>query len=249
MSNINGLTSLAPVYVTGASDSNIWATKIAPTIISPISIVSTDGAKTGTIGVVPSGDMGIYAGAGGTVYMGGSGAVGLASLDSTPTVTVGLNGGRVYDTVYNVPVKYVDGATLTLISPLTKNTVSTDTFVAPRTGVYQVVLGASNAFSDATPAPVLPAGGVLQVWLTGGGAVAPYSVGYSEVTLATSEMATPASTGISTYLTGVIYNKSSGVVTLTAGTTYTINAAFWGSADLVLGGTGNEILIEVVSLS
>jgi hypothetical protein len=58
MSNTNGLTSLAPVYFTGASDSNIWASKVAPTVVSPVTIVSPDGTLSGTISIAnTSGDM------------------------------------------------------------------------------------------------------------------------------------------------------------------------------------------------
>lgn len=57
MSNNNGLTSLAPVYVTGANDSNIWASKVAPIITSSVTLESTDGTNTAVINESNGGDL------------------------------------------------------------------------------------------------------------------------------------------------------------------------------------------------
>jgi hypothetical protein len=70
MSNNNGLTSLAPVYVTGDSASNIWASKVAPTVVSPISLVSPDGTKTGIIAQNNNGNMVMYSDPAGELFLG-----------------------------------------------------------------------------------------------------------------------------------------------------------------------------------
>jgi hypothetical protein len=57
MPNTNGLTSLPDVYFTGAPDSNIWASKVAPTVVSPLNILSPDGTQSGTISVASNGNM------------------------------------------------------------------------------------------------------------------------------------------------------------------------------------------------
>lgn len=60
MPNTNGLTSLAPVYVTGAADSNIWASRIAPTVVDPLIIKSADGGSSAVVGCNNNGNMIMY---------------------------------------------------------------------------------------------------------------------------------------------------------------------------------------------
>jgi hypothetical protein len=95
MSNSNGLTSLAPVYVTGAPDSNIWASKIAPTVVDPLIIESTDGNSSAVIGVNNNGNFVMYPTnpLGATFISGGNGLI-IQSPDNTDaTFIVTANDG------------------------------------------------------------------------------------------------------------------------------------------------------------
>lgn len=99
MSNTNGLTSLAPVYLTGDPTSNIWEVKggAGPTpsgdLVSPVIIKSMDGTKTAeiTVGNAP-GDMNIIA-TDGNLFLSSDGAVNIiagSNIALTPQ-----NGGNV----------------------------------------------------------------------------------------------------------------------------------------------------------
>jgi hypothetical protein len=92
MPNTNGLTSLAPVYITGDPTSNIWALKSGSgpspggNLVSPVIIESADGTKTGeiTVGDAP-GDMNVTAVDGSLFLAGGSvNIIGAADVSLTP---------------------------------------------------------------------------------------------------------------------------------------------------------------------
>jgi hypothetical protein len=57
MSNTNGLLGITSVANTGAVNANIWARKNAPSIVSPITVVSPDGTDIGTISESDTGVM------------------------------------------------------------------------------------------------------------------------------------------------------------------------------------------------
>lgn len=91
MPNTNGLTSLAPVYLTGSTSSNVWLAKnaeiTAPTLVSPISVVSEDGTQTGTIAQNNNGNMIIYPPGGEGLFL-GNGNVDFPSPDNTQSTSL-----------------------------------------------------------------------------------------------------------------------------------------------------------------
>jgi hypothetical protein len=118
MSNNNGLTSVTPVYATGASNSNFWATKASSTFANSITVVSPDGTKNGTITELNSGNMVLGTPVGGQFGVQlGSGAT-----------------GRLYDTVYN-PV-----ASVTVLQAPTTGNIVYDVAATRAAGVYQLQL-------------------------------------------------------------------------------------------------------------
>jgi hypothetical protein len=172
MSNINGLTSLAPVYITGAPDSNIWATRVEPTVINTLTVVSPDGTKSGIVAESNDGDMTIGTASGIVNIISDDGVsdnflfsnndvlevVGLngaliESYNSGVTVIAGAQAsvkvgagalGQIYDTVYNPT--YV----ISLLNNNTTNDIAYDITATRAAGIYQVQLSVETAVPAAT---------------------------------------------------------------------------------------------------
>jgi hypothetical protein len=172
MSNINGLTSLAPVYITGAPDSNIWATRVEPTVINTLTVVSPDGTKSGIVAESNDGDMTIGTASGIVNIISDDGVsdnflfsnndvlevVGLngaliESYNSGVTVIAGAQAsvkvgagalGQIYDTVYN-PV-----TTLSLLNNNTTGEITYDNTATRAAGVYQVQLSIESTLPSSS---------------------------------------------------------------------------------------------------
>lgn len=230
------------------------------TVGSPLSIESPDTTQTATVAVANTGvttitspdnivlnsaeSISAVCGATGQILLGNQTIVG-----GTTVSVAGTSGaGRVYDTIYNrpnpAPVPVVSFQTTNTI---THNTVQTYSFTIPSgvgTAKYVLTLSGSNGFSDDTTPPTIPNNGVLQVWIQDAGV---YSVGFSQATMSHSEFEVRPSATINTYLTGTIYNKSTGYMTLPPGT-YNLRLAWWSNQDLVLGVAGNSFTLSLYRL-
>lgn len=68
----NGLLGITSVANTGSTSANIWAKKLAPVVVSPLSVVSPDGTKTGSIAQNDNGNMIITSDPSGSLYLGNS---------------------------------------------------------------------------------------------------------------------------------------------------------------------------------
>jgi hypothetical protein len=144
MSNKNGLIGCTSVAQNGSINANIWAKKVAPELVSPVSIVSPDTTKTGEITMTNSGDMGIYPdGGSNTVFM-GLNNVSFCDLSTTPSVEVGAAGGKIYDSVYNKV------ATLTVLQAETSGNVTYDNTATRAAGVYQLQLSVESPVATGT---------------------------------------------------------------------------------------------------
>ena len=172
MSNINGLTSLAPVYITGAPDSNIWATRVEPTVINTLTVVSPDGTKSGIVAESNAGAMTIGTASGIVNVISDDGVsdnflysnndvlevVGLngaliESYNSGVTVIAGAQAsvkvgagalGQIYDTVYNPT--YV----ISLLNDNTSGNIAYDITATRAAGIYQVQLSVETSVPAAT---------------------------------------------------------------------------------------------------
>ena len=274
MPNTNGLTSLAPVYLTGDPTSNIWEIKggsgpTPPTgdLISPVIIESADGTKTGeiTVGNAP-GDMTITA-TDGNLFLASESAVNIvagSNIALTPE-----NGGNVI--IYSDT--FTHSATIQVDSSLGDITLAVpdgDVILAPNSGIVTInpATGASvagtdlavdsagkfsiNAINDITITPIN--GNLL---LGKGGVRLPASSGgeYAEIDVDTSGNTSILTSGNTKFVmaTGdaLQIQKSAGAIGEVYDTVYNpLPAAFptittIGSSD---GGTGNIQFSQAVTV-
>lgn len=228
---------------------------------SPLSITSANQLKTAVITVngtsgnttlTSPGDVVLDTDDNITAICGPSGQVLLGNQTAVGGTTVSVAGpsgpGRVYDTIYNKPNPApVPVETFQTGNTITHNTVQTFSFTIPSgvgTAKYILTMSGSNGFSDDTTPPHIPGNGVLQAWIQDAGV---YSVAFSQASIAHAEFVVRPSATINTYLTGVIYNKSSGYMTLAPGT-YNLRLAWWSNQDLVLGNVGNSFTLTLYRL-
>lgn len=273
MPNTNGLSSLAPVYLTGDPTSNIWEVKggSGPTppsgnLVSPVVIQSTDGTKTAsiTVGNAP-GDMALQVPTG-DLFLAPTGAVNIVSggnITLTPQ-----NGSNIIinsDTFNHSATVQVDDT----LGDLTMSVPGGDMILAPNSGIVTInpATGAFVAGTDLTvdssgnfsivginDITITPFNGELQL---GKGSIRVMEASggqYTEIATANDGATSIGSQGDITFLTygtnNIQIQKSGGAIGIVYDTVYNPLPSFpvitaLGSSD---GGIGNLTFSQAVTV-
>jgi hypothetical protein len=119
--------------------------------------ISPSAVANAQLVVEDDGDVGLYQGGGGTLFLGAAGSIAFQDLSTSPNLRVGSGQGRIYDSVYNKPVNITVLQAVPTVGNIAYD--QTASFVA---GLYQVQLtvetltatgGATNFLEFACSAP------------------------------------------------------------------------------------------------
>jgi len=204
-----------------------------------------------------------YSGAGGSIVnqisnctVTGS-QITLGSSNTIGGTVVSINGflgpARVFDEQYNPPPTAVPITTTQIALTSSSNTITNNvvaTFVIPgpiTTGKYYITLNVGLGFSDDTVPPVIPTG-TLQVWVNDSSTLS-LGVYPSQIAITNSMMASrPTSTAITNAISvPFLTNYFSGFFNLTAGTSYSVNYAWWSDNPITFGGGSSNGISVVVN--